>query len=95
MDDFLIVYLVANWLDNRSKRGRRSCGSWTGSLHRITSIQCPSDSAREHAKDFECGEVEEIASIVVLPGHAESDEAEAAAWDGADREVVGHKSVAH
>ena len=69
--------------DTRPGEPRPRRGSQTGL---VTSHQYPaqSDSERERSKDFERGEVEAIASIVVLPGHSESDEAEAVAWDGAD-----------
>ena len=41
-------------------------------------------------EELERGELKGISSIVVLPGLAEADEAEAPARGSADREVVGH-----
>ena len=83
--------------DTRPGERRPPRGSQTGLVtsHQTNSVPRPVRfRQRERAKDFERGEVEVIASKVVLPRHSESDEAEAAAWDGVDREVVGHKSVA-
>ena len=44
-------------------------------------------------EELEPGNNEEIVSVVVLPGLVEADEAEAAAWGSADREVAGHEIV--
>ena len=44
-------------------------------------------------EELERANPKEIVSVVVLPGLAEADKVEGAAWGSADREVAGHMTV--
>ena len=54
---------------------------------------CHFRSVGERPEELECGNNKEIVSVVVLPGLAETDEAEGPTQGSTDREVAGHTTV--